>query len=146
MIYEAAAAHLQLKVERQRIDDRDSHSMQAAGHLVAIMVELAAGMQSGQYDLSGRNLLFGMGVDGNAPAIVRDGDGIIEVDRQADLVTEAGQGLVDRVVHHLLYQMMEPCRSGGADVHGGPFLNRLEAFQDTDLLGCVGTDLLSQRC
>ena len=86
--------------------------MQTAGHLVAVVVEFAAGMQGGQHDLGGSKLLLGMDVDRNAPAIVLDSDGTIQVDRQADLVTEPGQGLVDRVVHHLLDQMMEPVRSG----------------------------------
>ena len=34
-----------------------SHSMEAAGHLIALAAELAAGMQDGEDNLDGRDLL-----------------------------------------------------------------------------------------
>ena len=45
-----------LEVERlgQRVDDRDADAVQAARHLVAVVVELAAGVQHGQHDFGGR--------------------------------------------------------------------------------------------
>ena len=45
-----------LEVERlgQRVDHRDADAVQAAGDLVAVVVELAAGVQHGQHDLGRR--------------------------------------------------------------------------------------------
>jgi hypothetical protein len=59
------------------------------------------------------------------------------VDGDVDLVAVAGQRLVDRVVHHLVDEMVQAGRAGGADVHGGPLTDRLEALEDLDLVGSV---------
>ena len=60
---------------RQGVDDRRADAVQAAGVEVAVAVaELAAGVQRGQDQLQGRLLVLGMHVDGNAAAVVGDGD------------------------------------------------------------------------
>ena len=81
--------------------------MQAAGDLVGGIVKLAARMQDGQDDLKGRNLLDGVLVHGDAAAVVYDGDGVIGVDGHLDLVAEAGEGLVNGVVHDLVHQVVQ---------------------------------------
>ena len=50
----------------------------------------------------------------------------------------AGEGFVDRVVHHLVHQVVQTTRPGGADVHARALAHRLQAFQHLDLLGAVG--------
>ena len=49
---------------------RHADAVQAAGHLVALAAELAAGMQDGENDLDRGDLLFGMLVDRDAAAVV----------------------------------------------------------------------------
>ena len=123
----------------QRVDDRDADAVQAAGDLVAAAVaELAAGVQHGQDDLGRRALLLLHHVHRDAAAVVGHGDAVVRVDDDLDLVGLAGERLVDRVVHHLVDQVMEASHAGRADVHAGPLANGLEALEDGDVLSPVG--------
>jgi hypothetical protein len=70
---------------RQRVDDRHADAVQAARHLVAVVVELAAGVQHRQHDL-GRRPAALVHVDRDAAAVVDDGDRVVDVDRDVDLV------------------------------------------------------------
>ena len=124
----AVAPDLEIEPLRQRVHDRDADAVQAAGHLVAVVVELAAGVQHGQHDF-GRRLAAGVPVDRNAAAVVDDGDRVVDVDRDVDLVAEPGQRLVDRVVDDLVDEMMQTGRAGRPDVHGRPLADGLEALR-----------------
>ena len=110
--------------------------MQTARHLVAVVVELAAGVQDGQHDFGG-GLAAGVLIDRNAAAVVDDRDGVVDVDRDVDLVAVAGERLVDRVVDDLVDEMVQPGSAGRADVHRGTLADRLEAFEDLDLVRAV---------
>ena len=96
--------------------------MQAAGDFVGGGVEFAAGVQLGKHDLHGGHALA-VGqihhVDGNAAAIVDDGDGVIDVDDDVDFLGVAGESLVDGVVDDFVDQMVQAHLAGRADVHGG---------------------------
>ena len=107
--------------------------MQTARHLVAVVVELAAGVEDGQHDFR-RRLAARMLIDGDAAAVVDDRDRPVDVNRHVDLIAETGKGLVDRVVDDLVDEVVQARRSGRADVHGGPLADRLEAFEDPDLV------------
>ena len=50
----AVAPDFEVERLRQRVDDRHADAVQAAGHLVAVVVELAAGVQDRQHDFGGR--------------------------------------------------------------------------------------------
>ena len=66
-----------------------------------------------------------------------DGDRAVDVDRDVDLIAEAGQRLVDRVVDDLVDQVMQAGGPGRADVHRRPLADGLEPFEDLDLVGAV---------
>jgi YidC/Oxa1 family membrane protein insertase len=124
----------------ERVHDRDAHAVQAAGHLVGIRVELAAGVQLGHHDLGRRALelvvLFDAGRD--AAAVVQHRYRIVGMDGDHDLVAEARQGLVHGVVHHLEHHVMQPRTVRGvANVHAGALAHRLQALQDLDAVGAV---------
>ena len=106
----AVAPDLEVEPLGQRVDDRHADAVQAARHLVAVVVELAAGVQHGQHDFGGR-LAALVPVDGNAAAVVDDGDRVVDVDRDVDLIAEAGQRLVDRVVDDLVDEMVQSRRA-----------------------------------
>jgi hypothetical protein len=55
---------LDVEPRRERVDDRDADTVQAAGHLVAATAELAAGVQDGEHDLDRRLALALDVVDG----------------------------------------------------------------------------------
>ena len=120
--------------------------MQAARDLVAVVVELAAGVQDRQHDLGGR-LAACVPIDRNAAAVVDDRHRVVDVDRDVDLVAEPGERLVDRVVDDFVDEMVQPRDAGRADVHGGALAHRLEPFEDLDLVGAVfvGTGAVARR-
>src|SRR5690606_10334402 len=116
---------------------RGAHAVQAAGDLVAAAAELTAGVQHGQRQRRGGQLLAGGGVGGDAAAVVGDRDGAVVVERDLDGVAVAGQRLVDRVVDDLPDQVVQAALPGGADVHAGPLADGLEALEHLDRRGVV---------
>jgi hypothetical protein len=130
----AVALHLRDEPLRQRVHDRDADPVQAAGDLVAVAAELAAGVELGQDDRQRREALLLDHLHGDARATVRDGDRVVRMEDDLDVVVPAGEGLVDGVVDHLVDEMMEPAGPGRADVHPGPQPDGLEALQNGDVL------------
>src|SRR5690606_24774874 len=135
----AVAPDVEGELLAERIDHRDADAVQAAGHLVAVVVELTAGVQLGHDDLRRRDALFLVDVDGDAAAVVGHRDRTVLVDGHGDVVGVAGQGLVDRVVDHLEHHVVQ---AGAvvdvADVHPGPLAHGFEAAQHGDPAGIVG--------
>src|SRR5690606_1500102 len=135
----AVALDPQDKLLGQRIHHGHAHAVQTAGNLVAVVVELSAGMQHGHDDLGGGTAFLGMDVHGNAAAVVRDGDGVVGVDGDRDLGAVAGQGLVDGVVHDLEDHVVQArAVIGIADVHAGTLAHRFQSLQYLDVAGIVG--------
>ncbi len=132
----AVAPDLEVERFRERVDDRDADAVKTARDLVAVVVELAAGMEHGQDDF-GRRSAARVLVDGNAAAVVDDGHRIVDVQRDVDLIAVAGERLVDRVVDDFVDEMVQALRAGRADVHRRALADRLEAFEDLDLVRAV---------
>ena len=130
------APDLEVEALRQGIHHRDADAVKTAGDLVAVVVELAAGVQHRQDDF-GRRLAAGVKFDGNAAAVVDDRDRVVDVNRDVDLIAESGQRLVDGVVDDLVDEVVQARRAGGPDVHGGALAHRLEALEDLDLVCAV---------
>src|SRR6185503_2648150 len=114
------APDFEVEYLRERVDHRDADAVQAAGDFIAVVVELAAGVKNGQHHFGG-GLAARVLIDRNAAAVVDHRDRAVDVDGDVDLVAEPGQRLVDRVVDDLVDQVVQPCRTGRADVHGRPF-------------------------
>jgi hypothetical protein len=115
----------------QGVDGRDADAVQAAGDLVAAAAELAAGVQGG-HDHWRAEMPFAGGYPPGCRGRCRDGDALIGVDDDVDAVAGAGQGLVDRVVDHLVDQVVQRADVGAADVHAGAAAHGLQALQDLD--------------
>ena len=49
-----------------------------------------------------------------------------------------GQGLIHRVIHHLVNEMVQTAGPRTADVHARAFPHRFKTLQNLDLLGAVG--------
>ena len=127
---------------RQRVDTRHTDAMQAARDLVAVLVELAAGMKLGQGDLCGRSLGFVLVVEfdagRDAAPVVDDRDRIVGMDRDDDVVAVSRQRLVDRVVDDLEHHVVQ-ARSvlGVTDVHPRSLAHGLQSLEDLDAAGAV---------
>ena len=86
--------------------------MQAAGNLIATAAKFAARMQHRERDLKGALVQFGMLIHRDAAAIVRNGQGIVLVDVDLNVVAESAHGFIDGVVHQLLDQVVQPAHIG----------------------------------
>ena len=134
----AVAPDPQLQLARQRVDDGDADAMQAAGHLVGILVEFSAGMELGHDDLGRGNAFALVDVDGNAAAVVAHGDGAVGVEHDLDRGGVAGQRFVDGVVDDLVDHVMQAgAVIGVADIHARPLAHGIEAFQNPDRFRAV---------
>ena len=118
----------------ERIDDRDTDAVKTARDLVAVAAELAAGVELREHDRERGQALVLDHVDGDAGALVDNGDRVVGVNRDVDHVVSAGERLVDSVVDHFVDEVVQPARTRRSDVHPGAEPNRLEAFQDRDVL------------
>ena len=76
-----------LEIERlgERVHHRHAHAVEAAGNLVGVVLELAAGVQHRQHDL-GRRPAGLVHVHRDAAAVVDHGDGVVAVNRDVDEV------------------------------------------------------------
>jgi hypothetical protein len=121
----------------ERVHDGHTHAVQTAGDLVAVLVELAAGVQHRHGHLDARELLHGVDVHGDAAAVVLDGDGVVGVNDHAHAVGITGQRFVDGVVHHFVHEVVQPALRCGADVHAGALADRLQPLEHRDLARAV---------
>ena len=134
----AIAEHLNDECARQGINDRGTHTVQATGHLVAAVTELATGVQHGEHQGDGGDVFDGVLLDRDTTAVVTHSAASVVQQFDLDGVAVARQGLVDGVVDDLVDQVVQAALTGGSDVHAGTLANRLETFQHRDLPGIVG--------
>ena len=90
----AVAVDLEIKALGQRVHHRHADAVQAAGYLVAVVVELAAGVEDGQHDFRGR-LAALVQVDRDPSTVVDDCDRVVEMNADVDLIAIAGERFVD---------------------------------------------------
>ncbi len=134
----AVAPDLRHEPVGEGVNDRAAHAVEAAGHLVGTVVELAAGMELGEDDLDGRAPFPLHGVYRDATAVVADRGGTVRVQGHLDGVGVAREGLVDGVVDDLGEQLVVTVYAGAAlHVHGGALTHPLKAPQDLDVLSGV---------
>ena len=111
--------------------------MQAAGSRVGTAAELSAGVQLGEDDLDAGEPGLGFDVDRDAAAVVVDLHRVVRMQDDLDVVAEAGEGFVDRVVDNLPEAVHQTAGVGGADVHARALADGLEAFQHGEMPGGV---------
>ncbi len=114
-----------------------AHAVQTAGHLVAVLIELTAGVEDGENHLQGAAVLLLVHARRDASTIILDTDGIVFQDLYIYFRAETGHRLVYTVVHHLVYQVVKAPFSNVSDVHGRALSNGLQAFQDLDATGGI---------
>ncbi len=136
-MHAATEANRQAQPFRQGVHARHADAVQPARDLVAVLVELAAGVQLGQRDLGRRTLGLVLVVEldagRNAAAVVDHRDRIVGMNGDDDVVAITGERFVDRVVNHFEHHVMQPAAIVRiADVHAGTLAHRLESFEDLD--------------
>jgi hypothetical protein len=89
------------------------------------------------HHLGGGDFLLRVDVDGDAAAVVDDGDRVVDVNRHVDAVAIAGERFVDRVVDDFINEVVKSHVARRADVHRGAFAHGVPAFEDRDRGGAV---------
>ena len=135
--YFAVAVDFGDEQRRECVHARNTHTVQTARNLVTALVELAARMEHGEHDFEcGLALLF-VEVGRDASAVILDCDRVVFVDRNVDVGTVSCQRLVDRVVHHLVNQVVQTFFSDVADIHGRTLPDSFQTFEDLDVGGGI---------
>ncbi len=111
--------------------------MQTAGDLVRVLIELPTGMEYGKDDLKSALAILRHEIDRDTPAIIIDRDRTVPVDDHQDPIAEPGKSLIHSIVHDLVDQVMQPPGIRTADVHGGTFPHRSQAFQYRNMRSIV---------
>ena len=128
----AVAQDFQVQPIGKRIDDGNAHTMQAARNFVGFAIEFSAGVQNGHDHFGSGLFLRGMHIHGNAAAVIDDGDAVVVMDDDIDLVAIAGQRFIHRVIYHLPNQVVQTLLGGRADIHRRTFAHGLEIAQHFD--------------
>ena len=134
----SVAVHLELEPGGECVHAGDAHAVQTAGNLVAVVIELAAGVQFGEGDFGSRALGFVLVVEldggGNAAAVVHDAHGVVHVNRDEDVFGKAGHGFVNGVVHDFVDELMKTGTVAHvADIHAGTLSDGFKPFQNLDV-------------
>ena len=87
------APDLQLQRLGQRVDAAHAHAVQPARNFVAVRIELAAGVQLGHHDFRRRHAFFLCMSTGMPRPLSIDGDRVVDVDGDVDLVAVARPAL-----------------------------------------------------
>ena len=134
----AVAMDLDVEATRQRVHDRRTDAVEAAGDLVALTAELPARVEHG-HDHLGRRLalVLGVVVDRHASAVVDHAASAVGQQDDVDPRAVARHGFVDGVVDDLVDEVVQTRRAGRSDVHPGPLPDRFEALENGDVLGGV---------
>src|SRR5437763_271696 len=125
--YVSVAVDFHVQLRGQRVHDRHADAVQASGDLVAAASELPAGVQHGHDDLERRPLVLVPGDRGDrdAGAVVADGNAPVVVEIDVYLGRAVRQRLIDRVVDHLVDEVVQAAGSRRPDVHPGPLADGL---------------------
>ena len=101
------------------------------------MIELTSGVDFGQDHFKALLTAVSMDVDRDASSVVDDRDRTIGMQRDVDIATVAGHRLVDRIIHDLVDQMMQPARRCVTNIHPRTKPNRLDSLEYPDICSSV---------
>ena len=118
---------------RKCIHARYTHTVQTTRHLVAALVELTTGVEYGHNDLQCRFLLLLVHAGRNTATVIAYGDRVVLANGYVNRIAVASQRLVDRVVDHLINQVVQTLLANVTDVHGRTFTHCLQTLQDLDV-------------
>jgi hypothetical protein len=90
-------------------------------------------MQDREHDLKGALAVILHPVDRNTPAIVLDHERTVAVDDHIDAAAVPGKGLIYRIIHDFVNEMVQPAGISTADIHRRPLADRGEPFKDRDM-------------
>jgi hypothetical protein len=96
------------------------------------------------HDLGRRTPLLLVDVGRDAAAVIDDSDRVVHMDGDLDGVAVTRQSLVDRIIDHLVNQVMKPDIAGRADIHRRTLAHCVTSLENYDLRRSVFCLCLSQ--
>ena len=133
----AGALNLHLHPVGKRVDARNANAVQTAGNLVVRAVELSAGVQNGKHHFDRGFTLRRVHINRDASPVVAHGKRTVLVDDNINHRAMPGKSLVNRVVHHLIHEMMVSAFAGIADIHGRALAHGLHSLKNLNVFGVV---------
>ena len=134
----SVAADFRLEEFRKRVHALRADAVEPAGNLIRAFLEFPARVKIRQHELQRRNFFLRVNRDGNAAAVILDGDGTVPVNRDFDFAAEARERLVDGIVDDFVNAVVKPRFVRVADVHARAFPHGLQPFQALDVGRVVG--------
>ncbi len=128
----ALTVNLHVHLRRERVHAAHTYAVQTAGNLVTILVELTAGVEYGHHDLQGTLVLLRVHVNRYTATVILYGNRVILFDMYGYLVAEPCQGLVDRVIYHLIHQVVKTFLRDITDIHCRAFAHRFQSLKHLD--------------
>ncbi len=136
LIDEAAGLDRHGQSGGQCIDHRGSHAVQAAAGLISGIVKFTPCMEGGEHQTLRADSLL-MHPHRNASSVVDNRSGAVRLQHHPDGVADPRQMLVHRIVHDLIYQMIQALCGNAADVHARTFAHGLKPLQYCDAGGVI---------
>jgi hypothetical protein len=114
--------------------------------MVGLAAEFAAGVQRCQDDFEGGFVgETRMSIDRDPATIVSHGDPVAGAELDLDAGGMASNRLVHSVVEDFGGEVVEPALVGAADIHSGATADRLQPFEDFDVLCRIAVDSFRVR-
>ncbi len=126
----AFGSHLNYDVLAKRVYNACANAVQTAGEAVCIVIEFAAGVQLGIHNLNAAHAQLFMYANGYAAAVILNGYGIILIQCNVYRVRKAVGGFVHGVVNNFPKHVVQPARTGGADVHARAHTHGLQPLHN----------------
>ena len=132
----------QVEPDRQRVDNGHANAVQAARHLIGIVVgrvfKLPACVQLRHDDFGGRHAFFGVNIGWDAAPIILNRDRSIGIELDDHPVAMAGQRLVNRIIRDLKHHMVQARTIIGiANIHARALTHRIKAFENLDRVSAI---------
>ena len=93
-------------------------------------------MKDGQDGFKGALPVLFHEVYRDSTTIIDDRAGTVNIDAYPDMVAKPREGLVNRIIHDLVDEVVETACIGASDIHGRTFAYRCEPFKNGDV-GCI---------
>ena len=133
----AVAVNIGAEVLGKSIDAGDTHTVQTTGYLVGVFVELTARMKHREHHLQGGTMLLLVHVGRDTTTVVQYRYAVVFVYRHFNVIAVSGKRLVNGIVHHFIYQMVQSPLPNIADIHSRTLPHRLQSLQHLDVVRIV---------
>ena len=107
----------------QRIHATHPYPMQSSGYFVRIFIKFTSRMQYRHYHFQCTPVFLGMQSCWDTTPVIRNGDRIVFIDGNHNVVTMASKRFINGVIYHFINEVMQSFYTDIPNVHGRSFSN-----------------------